>query len=149
MKAIITTAFILLYSFAFCQNIDAQTKIDTTFTFSNGEIISSSNCKISGEYYLCNKSYDLNIIGTYFFVDSIKVNPRLNEFPLKTSGVTYVKFNSENGEIKQGDPITSSSIPGVGMKATEKGIILGVALEDAKGKEGLIMIRILIQYFTP
>lgn len=38
-----------------------------------------------------------------------------------------------NGPIRAGDKITSSMIEGHGMKATEPGMVLGVALEDFEG----------------
>lgn len=40
-----------------------------------------------------------------------------------------VRVSLKNGEIKIGDPITTSSIPGVGMKATKAGPIVGKAME--------------------
>lgn len=65
---------------------------------------------------------------------------------IKREGIYLVKFNSENGPIKKGDIVTTSSEPGVAMKATESGMIIGIALEDANGESGLVKIRILIQY---
>lgn len=75
-----------------------------------------------------------------------------NSAPVKRSdliteeGNAYVKFNSENGIISSGDPVTSSSVPGEAMKATQSGIILGIATEDATTPSGLIQVRVLIQY---
>ena len=36
----------------------------------------------------------------------------------------------ENGPIAAGDPLTSSSVPGVAMKATASGYVIGKALES-------------------
>ena len=41
-----------------------------------------------------------------------------------------VKVSLENGSIKKGDRITSSSISGIGMKATDGGRVVAIALED-------------------
>jgi hypothetical protein len=41
-----------------------------------------------------------------------------------------VKVSLENGPIKIGDPLTSASIPGVAMRASKAGKILGYALEN-------------------
>lgn len=49
---------------------------------------------------------------------------------LALAGRVPVKVSTINGEIKAGDPITSSGIPGVGMKATKAGRIVGIALEN-------------------
>lgn len=47
-----------------------------------------------------------------------------------TSGVTLALVSDINGNIKPGDKITASPIEGVGMKATESGIIVGIAQAD-------------------
>ncbi len=46
------------------------------------------------------------------------------------SGRAMVNVSTENGSIKSGDPITSGSIAGFGMKATRPGFIIGHALES-------------------
>ena len=48
---------------------------------------------------------------------------------LALSGRVPLKVNGENGPIEPGDMITSSSIAGVGMKATKPGQVIGMALE--------------------
>ncbi|WKZ28868.1 MAG: hypothetical protein QY323_05060 [Patescibacteria group bacterium] len=53
--------------------------------------------------------------------------------PVALAGRVPVKVNTESGEIKPGDPITSSSTPGVGMKAAEAGRVIGIALEGWNG----------------
>jgi hypothetical protein len=45
------------------------------------------------------------------------------------SGRVPVKVSLENGEIKKGDYLTSSSTPGVAMKALRPGPVVGKALE--------------------
>jgi len=46
------------------------------------------------------------------------------------AGRVPVRVSGENGDITPGDPITSSSVPGVGMKAMKDGWIAGRALES-------------------
>lgn len=76
---------------------------------------------------------DTNLLG--FIVDPAlgadgrKLNDRY--LPLAIYGYFPAKVTLENGPIKRGDPITSSSTPGRGMKATEACRIVGYALEDA------------------
>ena len=53
------------------------------------------------------------------------------------SGRVPVKVNLENGPIKKGDAITSSSTPGVGMKATGSVKIIGYAMEDFNGTSNM------------
>ena len=52
-----------------------------------------------------------------------------NKLPVALSGRVPTKVTTENGPIAIGDPLTSSSTPGVAMKATEPGMIVGFALE--------------------
>jgi hypothetical protein len=53
-----------------------------------------------------------------------------NYRPVALAGRVAVKVSSENGAIKKGDYLTSSSTPGVAMKATRPGQVVGKALED-------------------
>jgi hypothetical protein len=55
-------------------------------------------------------------------------------YPIALSGRVPIKLSTENGPIKTGDKITLSSIPGVGMKATEADTVVGTALEDFDGE---------------
>lgn len=65
-----------------------------------------------------------------------------------TDNVAHVRYNLQNGPIQKGDYITISSEAGVGMKATESGFTVGVALEnsDATEKPGLIKVRVMVRY---
>ena len=49
-----------------------------------------------------------------------------------TGGTVDMLVSDQNGDIKQGDPITGSPINGVGMKASENVRIVGLAQADAK-----------------
>ncbi len=69
--------------------------------------------------------------------------------PVALSGRVPVKVTTENGPIKKGDSLTSSSKPGIAMKAIKTGQIIGVALEDYAGKEtGTILTFVKTGYFT-
>ena len=50
-----------------------------------------------------------------------------NQIQVATSGVEQVLVSDINGNINVGDPITSSPISGVGMKATNNTTVLGVS----------------------
>jgi hypothetical protein len=51
-------------------------------------------------------------------------------YPIALSGRVPIRLSTENGPIRKGDQITLSSLPGIGMKATGTGLVVGVALED-------------------
>lgn len=64
------------------------------------------------------------------------------------SGRVPVKVSTKNGEIRPGDYITTSDIPGVGMKATEAGHVIGKALTSLSGTgQGTIGIFIQNTYY--
>ncbi|MBI1743902.1 hypothetical protein HYR54_12675 [Candidatus Acetothermia bacterium] len=88
-----------------------------------------------------NKPCDENLIGFILDPKLGADGKKLNEhyMPLGIYGYFPAKVTMENGPIKRGDPITSSSKPGYGMKATQACKIIGYALEDAD-KEGTIQV---------
>jgi hypothetical protein len=81
-----------------------------------------------------------------------------------TSGVTITLVSDINGQIKPGDKITASPIEGVGMKATQTGIIVGTAqaelsatsertVKDKSGNEqtvkiGMIPVQIDVVFYA-
>jgi len=69
--------------------------------------------------------------------DGVKLNDHY--LPLAIYGYFPAKVTLENGPIKRGDPITSSSKPGFGMKSTGACTIIGYALEDADG-DGIVQV---------
>ncbi|MFH1655680.1 MAG: hypothetical protein ABH954_03625 [Candidatus Omnitrophota bacterium] len=76
----------------------------------------------------------------------------IERFPVALVGQAYVKVNNHNGAIDLGSPITSSSTPGIGMKATKVGKIIGYALEkedfqDSETAEILVFIN--LGYYLP
>lgn len=52
------------------------------------------------------------------------------KYTYSSGGDVIVKVTTENGNIKRGDVITTSKKPGVGMKATQSGYIIGTAQQD-------------------
>lgn len=62
-------------------------------------------------------------------------------WPVALNGRVPVKVNSENGSIVPGDMITTSSVSGVGMKATEPGMVVGMAIDSWTGPgTGTVMV---------
>ncbi|MEK7477894.1 MAG: hypothetical protein AAB645_00800, partial [Patescibacteria group bacterium] len=53
--------------------------------------------------------------------------------PVALSGRVPVKVSTENGPIKIGDHLTTSSLAGVAMKATTSGMMIGVAMDNFDG----------------
>lgn len=63
--------------------------------------------------------------------------------PLALAGRIPVKVSNENGPLEVGDRITTSSTPGVGRKANEGELVVGIALEpfDADLGEVLTLVK--------
>jgi len=60
-----------------------------------------------------------------------------------------VKISTENGPVKSGDILTSSSIPGVAMKATKAGPIIGFAMNAYDGSEtGTVLMFLKPGYYN-
>ncbi|MCB9803934.1 hypothetical protein H6763_03830, partial [Candidatus Nomurabacteria bacterium] len=68
-------------------------------------------------------------------------------------GQIFTRVSTENGVIRKGDPITASSVPGVGMRSTQPGYIVGRALEDYLEADPTKVKRISVYvnpgYFNP
>ena len=61
-----------------------------------------------------------------------------------------VRVSIENGSIEPGDPITSSSLAGVGMKATVPGRIIGTALSSYDGSGvGEVIVLVGSSFYNP
>jgi hypothetical protein len=96
----------------------------------------------------CKEEYDPAIYGVITdnpaasVTDSEIVNGRL----ILTSGIATVRVNTSNGDIANGDFISSSGTPGVGMKANRNGYVVGKSIEayTNQDKEGVGRIQILV-----
>ncbi|MDP3988101.1 MAG: hypothetical protein Q8P80_03070 [Candidatus Levybacteria bacterium] len=100
----------------------------------SGDIVSIDKSS-TGETPILSKSktaYDTKMAGIVSTNPAITLDEKTGEnggLPIALVGRIPVKVVLEGGKIKAGDPITSSSIPGVGMKAEQAGSIIGKALE--------------------
>ncbi len=96
-------------------------------TVSDGQIVA-----IHGDIYeLSSGEYDEGIIGVVSNNPAVLLDiPDLpNKQAVLESGVAVVTVSIANGPIASGDFITSSAVPGIGMKATSPGYVLGNALQ--------------------
>jgi len=105
-------------------------------------------------------AYDSNLIGvvsskrtaSLYLGNTKPLYGDTEKKPVALVGRVFVNVNNENGAIKLGDPITSSSTPGLGMKATKAGKIIGYALQsenfrDKSTKE--ILVYVNLDYYLP
>ncbi len=107
-----------------------------------GDILALRN----GEFSVSVKEYDELMYGV--IADTPIAYIEDTELPesklVVTHGETLVTVSNVNGDIKEGDFITSSNIPGVGKRAEKSGYVLGFALEDFAPGEGEHTTQLLV-----
>lgn len=149
--ALIVFIFFLLGLFILssAQTYGQNKSIGTAFSI----VISDKNVKDGNiivstpkGYGLTATAYDSNMYGVYTQEPAIFLqNTEDSEAkPVTTSGKVYVLVSSINGNIKKNDFITTSTISGIGQKATRNGMILGTALEDYSNSDQKATGKILV-----
>ena len=72
-----------------------------------------------------------------------------NEVPLAMVGIVPCRVSTENGPIRRGDLLVTSSIPGHAMRATDRsrmtGAVIGKALHNFDNGTGTIEILVSLQ----
>lgn len=116
----------------------------------DGSIVSSSKEGV----ILSNIPYDPQVLGVVSRDAAIIFSTRdiKNGVPVIPVGRVYLLVSTRDGNIKKGDQITTSTIPGIGVKATKDGYVLGAALEDYTNTNpkqiGKIAINLELHYFN-
>lgn len=123
-----------------------------------GDVVSLSDDEHSMAVVKSTGSYQGSLIG----IVSTKPGVTLNSdaatdsahpyvYPLGLSGRVPVKVTLENGPIAKGDYLSSSSTPGVAMRATKPGIVIGKALENynGTGQQNKILSFVNIMWYDP
>lgn len=112
------------------------------------------------------KAYDTGVVGIIASQPGWLIgNEETSSVQMALAGRVPTRVSLMNGEIKPGDPITTSPISGVGMKATQNGPIVGKAMEALNetsslnnclnletGREekcGTILVFVNISWFNP
>ncbi len=112
-----------------------------------GSIISAAD----KGYQMAKNDYDPGIYGVTTNTPAMSLEniPKGNLKYVVYAGQTQTLVSISNGVIKKNDYVTSSGKPGVGIKATANGFVLGTALEDYTDKTtGKIMINVNPHYLS-
>jgi hypothetical protein len=95
-----------------------------------------------------DKAYDPNAFGIISISPSLVMgsidDPEAMPVMVALSGRVPVKVTTENGPIMPGDLLTSSSTPGVAMRATKAGQIIGQAMTEFDG-DGVGSVLVFIK----
>lgn len=116
----------------------------------DGSIVSSSNKGPN----LSTMPYDPQVLGVVSRTAAIILNSGAGSdaVPVIDNGQVYVRVANKNGAIKKGDLLTTSTIPGVAVKADKDGYVLGSALEDYPENNpqtvGEIAMELNLHYFN-
>ena len=114
----------------------------------SGDIVSYKN----GQYILTTDPSDPAMYGVIVENPSISFEDRnLQDSKLVTSmGEVLINVSGKRGSIKEGDYVTSSDIPGVGVRAVEDGQVIGVAMEsyEPANSEDIGQIYVLLDIKT-
>lgn len=120
--------FVLNINFLFAQ-IDSTT-LAVFADFQDG-VPGQLICTSPEGFILCDKENDPAIYGVVVENPTIAINdsPPSEADLIAQSGSSILQVSNDNGEIKVGDLLTSSTTPGVAVKATRNGQVIGNALE--------------------
>jgi len=105
-------------------------------------------CSYNEGFARCINPFDTSVYGV--IVDDVSVAIQDTELEnsrlLLTSGVATVKITSKEGNIEEGDLITTSDVPGVAQKATRNGYVIGSAIEnyESNNAEAIGRVQIVI-----
>jgi len=126
-------------------------------TLESGDVVALANDGNNAAVVKSTNPYQANAIGIVSTSPGITINSDAqkdmthpNVYPIALSGRVPLKVSTENGSISVGDSLTSSSIPGVAMKATKGGQVLAKALEEYTSSNtssiGKIMVYVNVTY---
>ncbi|HSW81362.1 MAG TPA: hypothetical protein VLG40_03120 [Candidatus Saccharimonas sp.] len=79
---------------------------------------------------LATQEHTDKLVGVVGANPLIAISDNPSSVQVITSGVTVTVVSDVNGAIKTGDAITTSPIAGVGMRATDNGVVIGAAQAD-------------------
>lgn len=107
-----------------------------------------------GKFLKSSEPYSTSVLGVYStkpgMVGRRQTTPKSpDEVPMAMVGIVPVKVSAENGPIKPGDLLVTSSIPGYAMKGTDRsrmlGAVIGKALNALGSGTGTIEAGIALQ----
>lgn len=137
---------------------DYAESIDVTgdpYEYEPGDVLVIDPDK-SGHFLKCSTSCSTLVAGIYSTNPGVRGRRQKSdpshvkeEIPMAMIGVVPTKVTTENGPIKRGDLLVSSSQPGYAMKGTDRnelpGAIVGKALDKLESGSGTIEVLVSLQ----
>ncbi|HSX08796.1 MAG TPA: hypothetical protein VLF93_01460 [Candidatus Saccharimonadales bacterium] len=146
-KSLVILSFFLvcLFSFAFSETTYAQTsnsggQVEGAATLGIATLVSTNVKNIKDGSIVSNSQkgailsttpYDPQVMGVVSRDAAIAISTdnSTNTVPVISNGTVYVLVSTQEGKIAKGDYLTTSTIPGIAVKALLSGYVLGTALE--------------------
>lgn len=166
MRRVILVLVVLLFLFpakSFAQTPSPRQEVDGAATLGVAHMVEVAKKDVKDGSILSSGSkgavetvvpYDSQVLGVVSRDAAIIFNTATASsiVPVISTGMVYVLVSSKEGNIKKGDLLTSSSTPGVAVKATKEGFVLGSAMEDYvstdKNKIDKIAANLDLHYFN-
>lgn len=128
---IIGVIFLISASNIFAQIDSSGISISTTINDERAES-GSIICATNEGYRLCEQAYEGAMFGVITDSPSAAIEAQGDEDVklVLSSGNARVRVTSANGNIQEGNFITTSDVAGVGQLADKNGYVLGTALEN-------------------
>jgi len=109
-----------------------------------------------GKLMCSQDAYDFKVAGVVSGANGVKPGIKLGqdgvmdgEIPVAMTGRVYVKCSAENGAIIPGDRLTTSTIRGHAMKATDAnlsdGAVIGKAMSSLDESTGMVLVLVNLQ----
>jgi hypothetical protein len=135
------------------EQFDIQT-LDQAVTPGSIVCIDPSN---PGQLAVSARAYDRTVAGVVSGAGGVKPGMLMGQIgtiatgrhPVALTGRVYCLADASQGEIRPGDLITTSDLPGHGMKVTDharaQGAIIGKAMTGLKDGKGLVLVLVSLQ----
>lgn len=126
---------------------------DTAFEPGTVLVIDPAN---PGMLMCAEGAYDKKVAGVVSGAGGVQPGIKLGQsgvldgdIPVAMTGRVYVKCSTENGSIEPGDLLTTASLAGHAMKATDdarsNGTVIGKAMGTLNSGEGLVLVLVNLQ----
>ncbi|MEI6660214.1 MAG: hypothetical protein WCK91_02205, partial [bacterium] len=114
----------------FSGGADLAENYTSTQTLTRGEVVIIDPANSQGVLRSTGQ-YQNTVVGVVSSAPGFVAGSKtVDSVPIALVGRVPVRFSTENGPIKAGDYLTSASIPGYAMRATQAGRVIGTALEN-------------------
>ena len=147
---LLLSSVLILAPSLFAQTVNNGQALAVNLEIADSDVQEGDIISVTKEgYKKAAQAYDALIFGVVVDSPILSVKEKNDSTkPVVSSGEAIVRVSTANGEIKEGDLITSSGTPGVGQKATQGGYIVGKALAPYSDstKAGLVPTIVNIGY---